>query len=756
MNYKFITIIFFTFSSIFSQQKNNISGKLTSDKIILPDVVVELQINKSSKFAVSDKNGIYKFININASIADSLTLRINLLGYENYIQQIEDLQSENIFNINLIDSNIIKLDEVAISSDKKIINKASKSIYKINSKDFIKNAKAGEVLKSVPNVFVKNEEVIVEGKLPAKLFIDGIEMMPQELSTIDAADIDKVEINSNPSSNYGSDFLGALVNIITKSRAEEFIKGSIASAIGARNNYSSITPSISYKRGRFIIKSNFNYKFNTQVLDYSLTRIENNNTFFQNNINNSKGEQVFSQTRINVKLSEKSDLNLSALVSGYKFFADAKGFSTLNNLNSIDFTKKGVQSKKSWNIASVYKYKINTAKSFLVKGKYFEYDDINNFTFTTGNSNANIFDIQSKNKELSGAVDYEAEELTVFKKKSSFYSGLKYIHRNFSFSNTNFYINQNIISSSAELDTEWSDKFSTDISLTLENTKNYNAIVNHNYSVALPVFNAIYHFKNEYDAKFGYSRKILRPDADELNTDLLLIYPGLGKQGNTNLDPQKRDYYSFTISKSLKSNNFSLKFYNESINNAIVETFRTEGNLLIQTAENVAKYNSLGMSLGIRTKLFKKINANLNSGFDYNSFEDSSPLAVIKENSGYSFRGNLNLNTKIFKDKVSVSFSGRQEGPEYSLLSKSISYPYLDFSIDTNIFNDKISLSLYGRDLLQKNANRLDLSNSNNFYQKINIKNDFYNFILTLTYNFGKKFNDKIDDNNIENNDVRR
>ena len=203
-------------------------------------------------------------------------------------------------------------------------------------------------------------------------------------------------------------------------------------------------------------------------------------------------------------------------------------------------------------------------------------------------------------------------------------------------------------------------------------------------------------------------------------------------------------------------NNFSLKFYNESINNAIVETFKTQGNLLIQTLENAAKYNSLGMNLGIRAKLFKKINANLNSGFDYNSFVDNSPLALIKENSGYTFRGNLNLNTKLFKDKVSVSFSGRQEGPEYSLLSKSITYPYLDFSIDTNLFNDKIGVSLYARDLLRINANSINISSNNNFYQKINIKNDFYNFILTLTYNFGKKFNDKIDDNNIENNDVRR
>ena len=188
----FLFLIFFFSLNIFSQQKVNITGKITATTSVISDAIVELQINKTSKFAVSDKNGIYKFLNINIIVTDSLLLKVNYLDFENYSKKIENLLQNNVFDINLIGQKIKKLDEVVITSDAKIINKVNKSIYKINSKDFIKNTKADEVLNTVPNVYSNQESIIVDGKLSAKLFIDGIEMMSNELKTIDASDIDKV------------------------------------------------------------------------------------------------------------------------------------------------------------------------------------------------------------------------------------------------------------------------------------------------------------------------------------------------------------------------------------------------------------------------------------------------------------------------------------------------------------------------------------------------------------------------------------
>ncbi len=115
------------------------------------------------------------------------------------------------------------------------------------------------------------------------------------------------------------------------------------------------------------------------------------------------------------------------------------------------------------------------------------------------------------------------------------------------------------------------------------------------------------------------------------------------------------------------------------------------------------------------------------------------------------------MSTKFFKDKVSVSFSGRQNNPDYSLLSKRITEPYLDLLLSTNLLKGNLAFNVYVQNLLGYPASGFsDISKYNNFYQRIDARNTATNILLTLTYNFGKTFNDKIDDNTINNDDVRR
>ncbi|MFH7013070.1 outer membrane beta-barrel protein [Flavobacterium sp. FlaQc-52] len=759
MNLNFSIVFFFVLINCFSQNSSaDIGGKIFSDKSALIDVIIELKSSKLSKFAISDKKGLYKFSNITAKENDTLFLIVSKPGYKTYYHKIENLKGDN--NIYLDSDEPKELNEVIIKSESRIVHTARKSIYKIDSKDFLKNAKAGEVLSTVPNVYFNKieEKGIVDGVLSAKIFIDGIEAMSNELQNIAAIDIDKVEVISNPSSTlYGSEFLGAIINVITKKRTEEFIKGSLGGTVGAVNDYWSVNPAFTYKKGRFALRSNFRFLNNDNNIDFKTIRNDEEGVFFQDNRNKSKGNQANFNTRAGIKLSEKSNITFTNAFSGYKFKSIANGLSVANDEKVELFTKKGKEINSQWNLASVFSHSLKENTTFFVKGAYSIYKKVDDNIFDYEHQGLKYYDVRSKNKELSIALDLEAENMTFFKKNMSFYSDLKFINRDYTFFDSTYFLNQKVVDASVELDTDWSGKISTEIALTFENTNNSNNVLNQNYNLVLPTFNGIYHFQNTLDAKFSYSRKVLRPDASDLNNSIIVIYPGLAKQGNENLDPELRDYYSLTFSKSIKSDSFSIKFYHESINNAIAEVYRKEGELLIQTLDNAAKYNSSGFNVGVKTKLFKKIMTNINSGFDYNVYEDNSEMAVIEKNSGFTFRGNINLSTKFLQDKISVSFSGRQDGPNYSLLSKRITEPYLDFNISTNLLKDKINISLYGRNLLGKSASGFtDISNNGNFYQKVETTNNSRNLLLILTYNFGKKFSDKIDSQDINNNDVRR
>lgn len=738
-----------------SQTKAAIFGKVSIENKTISDAIVELRINKVSKYLVTDKTGNYKFSSL--TVGDSLSLFFKYIGYKPYIKKTIVTLETNQIDINLTEQDIQNLNEVMVKGREKIISSAKKESYKIYAKDFISNTKATEVLASVPNVFVNDDKVIVDGNLQAKIFIDGIEVTTNDLKSIDVADIDRVEVMNNPSQSYGTDFTGAVVNIISKKISQEFLKGSIKVSRALKFDNWYINPSLSYKRGRFVVKSDFNYRTNNQNVYTELTRNDNGNNFIQSSNNKSKGEQIFSSTKINVKLSEKSSLDISNSLFGYKFIDNTLGASNLNNITPINYIENGKNGYSQWNIASVYTYRIKENKKVFFKNMYLVYDNFNSNNFIFSDATNNSYNVESKNKDLSLSIDYEADEFLLFKKKTTFYTGAKYINRNFSFSNTDYFVNQNVENIYSEVDSEWSDKISTEVSTIFEHSKNANTIaLNQNYNFFLPSFNFLYNFKNNYKTRLGYSRKILRPDAEDLNNQLIIYSPGKATQGNSSLNPQIRNYYFISLNKTIKTNNFSLKIYNETINNRIDNTVKMENNLFISTLGNIAKFNATGMSLGIRTKLFKKISANLNTGFDYSVYEDLSPTALIAKAQGYTFRGNINLNTTLFKDKLSLTLNGNQNGPTYSLVSKSINNPNLDFSATTNICKDKINLKLYAGNIFSTAGNSNQITRDSNFYQNYSMRNNFSNISFSITYNFGKKFNDVIEDNNIINDDLRK
>lgn len=748
--------VFFVSGFVFCQEKQIVEGKVFFEKAVLGDILVELKIGTASNFAVTNKKGEYKFEYSNTK--DSIFLKVNIAGFRDFSRKINESYKVVVVNINLEKPE--ELNEIIVKSDKRIINTAKKTIYTIDEKNYLPNAKAGEVLSNVPNVYFNefDKKIIVDGTLTAKLFIDGLEAISEELKNLDAADIKSVEIINNPSAAYfKSDFLGAIINVITKKKSQEFIKGSLGTTLGMKNNFWAIEPNFSYKRGIVIIKSNLSYLTNDQIIDYYSERLDENGSFSQSNVNHSKNKQMSSSTRLGLTFNDLSSLTVTNSFYGYNFLDSANGFTSVNYGSAQDFSKESESKMKNWNIASVYNYKISKNALFFLKSAYSIYAKSDLSGFNYAERVPEYFNIDSKNKEFSVQTNFELNNLSIFNKKMDFYSNLKFINRKYDFSAQSYYIKQNIIDVSGGVDSKWSNKFSSELALTFENAKNFNQSLNQNYNLILPTINALYHFEKKIDLKFGYSRKVLRPSASDLNDEVIILYPGVAKQGNAELDPQLRNYYTLTFSKFYKADSFTIKIYHESINNAITEVYKKEGDLLIQTLENVAKYNSTGINFGLKTLLFEKVTANINSGFDYNLFKDNSEMAVIKKNSGFTYKGSMNLSTKFFKDKVSFSFSGRQDGPNYSLLSKRITLPYLDFSIKSNVLKDKLNISLYASNLLGKGAGGFtDISSYDNFYQKIETKNNTRNLLLVLTYNFGRQFSDKIDSRDINNNDVRR
>jgi hypothetical protein len=751
----FLFIFLYTFS--FAQSKVSIFGKVTVEGKPSTSSLVELKYDTVIKRAITNDKGYYKFLIIeNISNAEIV---FKYLGYKSITKKINKIEIINEVNINFIEKEVNQLEEVVIKQEKTKTT-ANKLIYKVNQKDFIANATALAVFNFVPTLFSSgnpNEDpkVIVDGKLPATIFIDGIESIAGELKNLPITNIDKVEVINNPSAKYGADFTGAIVNIVTRKTNEQYLKGSMSATGYIKNNNWFLSPFLAYKKGILIWKSNYSYLANNNVIDYESNRTDQNGFFNQYSHNNSKGNQENFSNTLKLDISKKSSLVIKNNLYSYHFNASALGY-TNNNNSILDYSKNGNNGNRNWYNSIVYDYKITAKKIFYVKGSYNYNSDYNRNFFVYSNNLNNYYDVTSNLYTYSFNLNYEAEEIEFLKKQTSFYTDLKFIQRDFTFSDSNYYLNQKIFDYNAEVDTEWNDKFSSELAITLENLQNYNSDFRKNYNYLLPTVSLLYHFKNKTDLKFGYSRKILRPNASDLNDAVNVINPGVALQGNSNLQSQIRNYCFLNLSKTIKSNYFGLKLYSENINNNIVSVYKADGIYLIQTLDNAAQYNATGFNLSVRTKLFKKLDVNLNQGFFYSKYIDNSQNVIAKSTNGITYIGSITINTRIIKDKIALSLSGNQNGPNYSLLSKRITYPYISFSANTNLIKDKLTAKIFAGNLLGRMASGFDdINSSDTFYQRISARNNSTNIAFGLTYYFGKIFNDLIIDNGIQNNDIR-
>ncbi len=741
--------------TLFSQNKIIITGKITSNSKPLPNAAIEIFQAQKTVMAISNEKGIYQISLFNINKLDSIDIKVTSVSHKTISQKITILNQTNTIDFILLQDTTLLKEIIIKNTD--VISKASRTIYSINSKNFIPTAKADAVLQSIPGLTLRNEEsIIINNHLTAKIFIDGIEADPLELKKINANDISKVEVISNPSATYGVDFTGGIINIITKKKVERFIKSDIEAYIKARLNLWGAAPSISYKSKRIVAKVIYNYRANNQVVNNSTEREETGGIFFNQNSNrNIKGYQDFSTARLKLDLNKKIILNFGGSFFRYQFLGSTSGKNISNSLNSA----YKIDSKEKYGnayIYSVYQYKINKNKNFFAKAKYAKFYTEGSSAYqdlVTGNIAYN--EVVSTNDETSGELIFENNSTKLLKKTVNYSVGYKYIVRNFNFQASNFNLSQNVSDINFDSEIELSDNLSLAIGLTTDFTNNKTPYFTQKYFYLLPTVSLQYQFKNKTNLKFEYAKKILRPGADELNSQIYFINPILSSKGNENLSPQLRNYFAVSLSKTSKKNrNIFFNIFNTSIKNAIIRTYIQQGNILLLTYNNAATHNVFGSNIGINLKLFKILMVNASTGINYSNFTANTTNTLVKNNEGIAFSNNLFLNSIIHK-KLSLTLNAFYDSKNYSLVATTSFNPSVSFSAERPFFKDKLNIRITYNDIFGLYTKSTELIEVENFKQLNITRNKVTNFSIKLIYTFGKVFNDRFSSNAISNDDIQ-
>jgi len=665
---------------------NAISGKVRSFETGEPLSGASILLLGTNKGTTTDNNGNFKLEKINRG---THLIRISYFGYKTKQLQINlPDDSKKIFKIVLKES-VIDLDEIVVTGTRteKSLKNVPVLTQVINSKK-IENLGAStlqDVLEqAVPGIDFSQDGFGTSMKmqgLNAKyvlILIDGERLAGETKGNINynrlnASNIDKIEIVRGASSSlYGSNAIGGVINIITKTNLKPF-EFTLHSKISKYNelNYGA---SAALKYGNFSSTTDYTAKGTD---GYDLTP-ESPNSWTQEKFNDFTIRQKFSY-----KVSDKIEFSARGRYYQYeKFTASSRPIHPKN-----------------------YDYAYNL-KSKLI------FDKSGSLNFTWSDDKFEIYNVlerRNNEEDLTYKHNYKnAKAMLNYKlfEQHLFTSGFEYNYESLLTSRiegktkkTSNYV------LFLQDDITFSSLFTTVAGLRIDKHSEYGTNLT-------PKISFLYRWL-PVNFRFSYGRGFRAPSLKErfMNFDHFGMFYVMG---NANLKPETSNYFSVSGELIKEDINLSVTLYANSLKNMIEAKWDPDNDSIIRY-ENVNKAKIYGTDILLKLDLGKRFV--LSGGYSYINAIDKTTNLQLWGTTHHSGRINLeynlikknysiyfNLTGKLYGKKIFEQIStntklkeSKKEEP-YSLWSLTINQKFFNhynllLGID-NIFNhtDKINM----------------------------------------------------------------
>ena len=782
------------FCSAAESQNGKISGTVTDagSKGIHSATVSLLRARDSSsvKFAATDKNGGYEFLGVKDG---KYLISATNVGYKKTTSTVFEMSSGNSVSVEpLVMTEQAKgMSEVMVTAKKPFIeSKIDRTIVNVESSPTSAGATALEVLEKSPGITVDNDgNISLRGKAGVIIMIDG---KPTYLSSADLANLlknmpasalEQIEIMTNPSSKYDASGNAGVINIKTKKGRASGFNGSIMLGVSA---------SIFKPREALYINPKSQNSFN---FNYRKNKI---NFFGSYNPNAYRGagslliERRFFDNTNNIAAYSDVDTrfkfgnNNHTLKLGIDLFADKKntygvvasGFIfnghptpvTFNTLSDAkhDATSQLIsltQNRIHFNNFSTnfnYRHVFDTAgRELTVDLDYIGYRNTSNMLLTTqfydGAGQPNFDPILLKGHLPSNIDIYsiKSDYTHPFKRGGRLEAGIKssyvkndnvvdyqrlYADKWIPDSRSNHFIYDENINAAYVNATKQLKKWTLQGGLRVENTiaKGFqvtnDSTFKRNFTNIFPSVFISYAINAKNSLTISYSRRITRPNYQDLNPFTYFLDSLSYRQGNPYLLPQFT--HNFELTHSFKGKLITTLNYNNT-SDVISQIFKqnTQTKIVFFTADNVAKFTNMGISITAPITVRKWWNTNLFTNIYNNHYKgiyNGGPLDIAYT----SFMANI-TNTFTIKQGFSLELSGfyRAKGVDQLTINEPIYQ--MSFGGQKNILKNKATIRLNVRDPFAWQHYR-GITEYGSIYASIRSKFDVRQVTATFTYRFGK------------------
>ncbi|MEN2398600.1 TonB-dependent receptor [Flavobacterium sp. MC2016-06] len=788
-----LTFLFIVFMCQFSfgQKAQQIKGTVSDGKLPVEFVDVVLKsISDSTKvaaYAVTDAAGNFSLDQI---LPGDYKLQLNLIGFKSSIQKLKiNNAAINLGNIVLQnDTNL--LNTVVVTSQKKQIQRTEGGfVFNAVSNISQTGGTATDMLKSIPTVAVDADGAIsLRGKTPM-ILINGKNSAITNMDQIAASSIESIEVISNPTAKYDANAESGIINIKLKKNDQSGLNGAVVlgGGFGAKGRMNS-SVQLNQKTDKWNFGLGYDNRFagRTKKIEGDRTNYFIDDEHFIHQNRNDERTEGLQNLKLNIDFSpnERNSFSFEAL-GNMESQDNDETLHTKVNTNTDSFYSDNIrhslelERSKAAELAFTYDRKFSDDRKSLTASITSSY----NFGRENTNIDTNNYD---ENQALIGDTfwqrthNYEKENISnailnyafPISEKSIIETGYKGTFRFFNsdFQSADQVNNEYVINPSASNIFDFNEqinavygmmnstigntenpKWKYNLGLRAEqvsntgSTKNNSDNFSNDYIKLFPSASLQLNLQSDEFIKFGYSKRINRPDLDELNPFVDITDALNPHSGNPYLKPEIIHIIETSYNKEWDKYSFSTNAFYRNANNTIKQYAQLQDNgVILLKPENIGSTITYGLETIFSLKPIGFYDANISiTAFEQNI--NASNLAQDVVNNAFSWYGKM-INNFVPWKGGKLQIIGNYNSSLATAQGKRIPIYNVDMGFQQKLGKGNARLGLVVTDMF----NTLESGYKNNtalFGSNRTSKSDTRAFLLTFAYTFKSDFKEKLLEN---------
>lgn len=757
-----------------SQLSGTITDLSTNERLPFATIIITSVLDSSFSIGViSDVDGDFFIEEIEFG---SYFLEASFMGYEKH--SLDFIIEKRKTNLEIkLQKKSYSFDELEVSAEKELIEEGiDKTTVNIKKNNTLIGGSALDAIQSLPSIDLDiNGNIQYRGSNKVTILLNGKSSeLVKSLDQIPAYQIEKVEINNNPSAKHEADGMSGIINIVMKSKYDELSRSSMNFYWGYPETYGT---SVGYyenlNKVHYYANSNYSRKTQFQTKEHWRYNYENQDAFdyYQYDRQDQNLNNIMVNGGLDYDINSKQKIGLTIIAAGKLNVADRSiNYQTWDEFgNSINDSNKDIEiSLKNYVLDGNldYEYQINNSHNLDASLHYNYLDQTQKMEFDFYNANSSDpmdHDYQNTySDQLNQSLDFNLNHSWDITDSSLLESGYGFTSEDlvndfhsetFSFENDNweddndlgnqFHYLQNIHAAYINLESKFR-YFNLQMGLRGEYTSTNQFIkAKEDYLDLFPSIRLSKRLDKYFRVFTSYNRRINRPILKMINpytneyADILNMHIG-----NPDLNPEYVNSFELGSLFSSDKNSAKVSAYYRHIDQAISRVkSATNDSALLVTFMNLEHAQLFGGELSYSLKVIKLWQINTNANIFYTALKGSyGPNKINKSHTGWtaSLKNQFKLHWKL---QIQFNFYYKSSLPD--VLGTYMERYYTDLAISKNVMKDKGKIIFKVSDVFNTYRFGLDLKgieeNGYHYTQVNRRKNESQYFIISFVYNFKGK-----------------